>query len=163
MEGRSSWVYKEEIWWVFIFCYLFWCEFFLLVDIFTLVPYVLLKYSAINICELQVLADSLQDLYSPRSAAVDLLLVLLAKCEKCCFQKFIHFIGETFRRYDIDASYAAIIILSHMKDLCIDNFLEPGIMRHLLKLNRTLWNMVLFTLLGYYPVYWSRWSHINLN
>ncbi|OAY85071.1 Importin beta-like SAD2, partial [Ananas comosus] len=44
--------------------------------------------------------DSLQDLYSPRSAAVDLLLVLLTKCEKCCFQKFIHFIGETFRRYN---------------------------------------------------------------
>ncbi|XP_020111634.1 importin beta-like SAD2 isoform X2 [Ananas comosus] len=47
-----------------------------------------------------VFADSLQDLYSPRSAAVDLLLVLLTKCEKCCFQKFIHFIGETFRRYN---------------------------------------------------------------
>nr|CAD1836507.1 unnamed protein product [Ananas comosus var. bracteatus] len=44
--------------------------------------------------------DSLQDLYSPRSAAVDLLLVLLTKCQKCCFQKFIHFIGETFRRYN---------------------------------------------------------------
>ncbi|ONM14494.1 Importin beta-like SAD2 [Zea mays] len=44
--------------------------------------------------------DIIEDLYSPRTAAMDFVSELIRKRGKNNLQKFIHFIVDIFRRYD---------------------------------------------------------------
>lgn len=56
-------------------------------------------------------ADIIEELYSPRTAAMDFVIELVRKRGKDNLQKFILFIVEIFKRYFITFLYSALSMI----------------------------------------------------